>query len=411
MLENWDKRKLLLIASVVLAVLVLVWLIYLAFQPQVPQQPPVNEPANLPGNLPAAGNLNINFSEQPPTPGTISFPEAAKIADGGITASPALTTGSSLEPFGDTGSGARYYDQSTCQFYEIQPSGERVVVGETKYCNVQTVTWSPNGARSILEFPDGANVVYDFSTNKQYTLPKEMTEFSFAPTGEQIAGKYLSETNPADNWIVSVNANGSQLTPIEPMGENADKVNVAWSANNQVVALSRTGEDSGLFDQQVLLIGHNGENFRSLQIEGRGFVPEWTPDGGKLLYSVYSDQTNYLPTLYLVNANVDNVGTGKVAVNLNTWADKCTFGVGTAYCAVPQGLPEGAGFTRSLANGLPDAIWRVDLATGGTTLVAQPINEQGQGVPAGRMTVSADGKFLYFTDASSGQLRTVQLKQ
>lgn len=411
MFENLDKRKLLLIGAVVLAVVAVIWLIILAFKTPSTVVPPVNEGTNLPGTLPEAGNLNINFGEEPTGGGTISFPEVAIIADGGKTASPAITSGSSLAPFTSAGSSARYYDQSTCRFYETQPNGERVEVGEARYCNVQNVTWSPTGTSTVLEFPDGANIVYDFTTNKQYTLPKEMTEFSFAPTGNQIAGKYLSETNSADNWIVSVNSNGSQLTPIEPMGDNVDKVDVAWSANNQVVALSRTGEADGLFSQQVLLIGHNGENFRSLQIEGRGFVPEWTPDGEKLLYSVYNDQTNYEPTLYLVNANTDNVGTNKIPLSLNTWADKCTFGSGVAFCAVPQGLPEGAGFTRALANGLPDAIWQIDLASGGTSLIAQPINEQGQGVATTSMTVSADGRFLYFTDAATGQLRSVQLKQ
>ncbi|MDZ4230139.1 MAG: hypothetical protein U1C53_03290, partial [Candidatus Veblenbacteria bacterium] len=110
------------------------------------------------------------------------------------------------------------------------------------------------------------------------------------------------------------------------------------------------------------------------------------------------------------DATTDRVGQNKQALGLNTWADKCTFNSGAAYCAVPQGLPEGAGFTRALAQGLPDAIWRVDLATGGTALVAQPLNEQGQGISISTMTVSADGRYLYFTDAATGQLRSVQLK-
>lgn len=409
MLENLDKRKLLLIGAVIVAVIVLVWLVILAFQPK-PVETPINEETGLPGTLPPAGNLNINTNQPDITTGQPVFPEASVVADGGRTASPVISAGPAIQPAPATGSGVKYYDKSTCQFYETQPNGDRVAVSEARYCNVDKVTWSPKADKTVLEFPDGANVIYDFATNKQYTLPKEMTEFSFAPSGDQVAGKYLSTTNPADNWIVSVSTNGSQLTPIEPMGENADKVNVAWSANNQVVALSRTGEAAGLFSQQVLLIGFNGENFRSLQIEGRGFIPEWTPDGQKLLYSVYSDQTNYQPTLYLTNANTDNVGTGKVTLGLNTWADKCTFSGSFAYCAVPQGLPQGAGFSRSIATGLPDDIWQIDLATGGKALIAQPINEQGNGIPTSGITVSADGRFLYFTDAATGQLRSVQLK-
>ena len=410
MFENLDKRRLFLIVGIGLAVVVLAWLLYLALRPApAPVTPPVNEEPGVPGGLPPAGNLNINVN-QPSVSTTPLFPSASTIAEGGVTAAPALTSGSTVEPFGTANGGARYYDLSTCQFYETQPNGERTTLSDAKYCSVQNVTWSPDGQSTVLEFPDGANVVYDFATNKQYTLPKEMTEFSFAPSGGQIVGKYLS-SNPADNWIVSVNTNGSQLTPIEPMGENADKVDVSWSANNQVVALSRTGEASGLFSQQVLLIGFHGENFRSLQIEGRGFVPKWTPDGQKLLYSVYSDATNYMPMLYLVDAATDRVGQNKIALGLNTWADKCTFAGGLAYCAVPQGLPEGAGFTRALAQGLPDAIWQIDLASGGTALLAQPINEQGQGIATSGITVSADGRWLYFTDAATGQLRSVQLKQ
>ena len=104
------------------------------------------------------------------------------------------------------------------------------------------------------------------------------------------------------------------------------------------------------------------------------------------------------------------MGQNKIALGLNTWADKCTFAGGLAYCAVPQGLPEGAGFTRALAQGLPDAIWQIDLASGGTALLAQPMNEQGQGIATSGITVSADGRWLYFTDAATGQLRSVQLK-
>lgn len=410
MLENFNKRKLLLIGAVLAAIIVIIWLIILAFRPQPPVEPGVNQEPGRPGPLPSAGNLNLNVNQPEVGEGQLQFPEAAIVADGGRTASPALTSGPTLQPFGSEGGRARYYDKDTCQFYEIQPNGERTVLSDSKYCDVRNITWSPDSDKTVLEFPDGANIVYDFTTQQQYTLPKEMTEFSFSPSGDQIAGKYLSPTNPADNWLVTISANGSQLTPIEPMGQNADKVHVGWSANNQVVALSRTGEAAGLFSQQVLLIGLHGENFRSLQIEGRGFIPRWTPDGQKLLYSVYNDQTNYKPTLYLTNANTNNVGTGKIALDLNTWADKCTFGGSYAYCAVPQGLPEGAGFSRSLANGLPDEIWQIDLSTGGKALIAQPVNESGQGIPTLNLTVSTDGRFLYFVDGFTNQLRSVQLK-
>jgi Tol biopolymer transport system component len=251
-------------------------------------------------------------------------------------------------------------------------------------------------------------VLYNFDKQKQYTLPKAMTEFSFAPDGQKIAGKYL-DTNPANNWITTVNPDGSGLTGIEPMGENADKVQVNWAPNNQVVAFSRTGDPAGLFQQNVLLIGFHGENFRQLTVDGRGFDAQWTPDGSRLLYSVYSDRTDYKPMLYLADGSSDSVGANKQAVALNTWADKCTLEGGVAYCAVPKTLPQGAGFSRELAAGTPDYVYRVNLSTGGTTLVAEPLGQNGAGLTVNNITVSADGSWLYFTDAR-GILRSVKLK-
>lgn len=414
MFKNLDRRKVLLVALLVIGLAVLGYLVYLATRPG--PEPPVNGNANVgPGPTfpPINGNINLGGVNLPPfantnVGGVPEFPQASPIAIGGPTATPVLSQGPVVDPVGTEGGGAVYYDPRDGKFYEVMPDGSRRQLGEAAYPAAEHVTWAPGQDKAILEFPDGANIVYDLKSNKQYTLPREMTEFSFSPEGAKIAGKFMGE-QVADRWIVTVNPDGSALTGVEPMGENADKVDLEWAANNQVVALSRTGQTQGLFNQQVLLVGFQSENFKGLNIEGRGFEPRWTPDGQRLLYSVYNDSTNYKPTLYLVDAATDRVGANKQALGLQTWADKCTFSSGTAYCAVPTQLPDGVAFARELARGIPDNIWRVDLATGATTVVAQPVGEGGSGLTATNLTVSVDGRFLYFTDAS-GRLRSVQLK-
>ncbi len=415
MFKNLDKRKVLLIALLIIGLGVLGWLVYIAARPE---PPPANvNNANVgpgPGFPPVNGNTNLGGINLPPpetnvnVSGVPTFPEISPVASGGPTATPTLTQGPALTPVGGAGGEAMYYDPSDGKFYEISPDGTRRALADASYPAAERVTWSPGRSQAILEFPDGANIIYDLKAKKQYTLPKEMTEFSFSPEGEKIAGKFMGE-NVADRWLVTVNPDGSALTGVEPMGENADKVDVEWSANNQVVALSRTGQPRGLFEQHVLLIGFQGENFKGLNIEGRGFVPRWSPDGNRLLYSVYNDTTNYRPTLYLVDGATDRVGGNKQSLGLQTWADKCTFIGGTAYCAVPQSLPDGAGYVRELANNIPDTIWKVDIATGAKTTVAQPVGDGGSGLTANNLTVSGDGRFLYFTDAN-GRLRSVQLK-
>lgn len=422
MFENIDRKKISLVIGIVAAVGILSWLLYLVFTKPAPVLPNVNVNVNGPTGFPPTTNGNVNVSGPdgvnlpisnvnvnvntgvaipPPPPGS-------PVAAGGATAAVVLTNGSTMFPSGVVGDNVRYYDAADGKFYEISPDGTKHLLTDAAYPQAQTVTWAPGSNSAILEFPDGANVLYDFQSKKQYTLPKEMTEFSFSSDGQKIAGKFLSD-NVSDRWITTVNPDGSGLTGIEPMGDNADKVNVEWAANNQVVALSRTGEPAGLFQQNVLLIGFNGENFPQLTVDGRGFEPRWAPDGKRLLYSVYSDKTNYKPALWLVDASTDRVGANKQSLGLATWADKCNLSGETAYCAVPKELSEGAGFTREMANNTPDYIYRVNLQTGATTLVAEPIDEKGSALTVTNLTVSKDGKMLYFTD-NSGKLRVVRLQ-
>ncbi|MEK7496458.1 MAG: hypothetical protein AAB657_00975 [Patescibacteria group bacterium] len=282
MLENFSRRKLIIIGLIVLTVIILSWIFYLAMKPPVGDVnlPSGNNdvsdgrlPTNTGGRNDGINNTPINFPPDgdqnlPGDEGGVNQPtdelnlEPSLIAIGGDTSAPALTPNSVQAP--DLGSGGvRYYNPNDCKFYEITAGGTHKPLANNSYCGVEHITWSPQGNQTILEFPDGANVIYDFVNKKQVTLPREMTEFSWSPDSSKIAGKFLDD-NPADRWLVTINNDGAGLTGIEPMGENADKVDVEWAPNNQVVALSRTGTPSGLFQQQVLLIGFNGENFKGL---------------------------------------------------------------------------------------------------------------------------------------------------
>ncbi|MFZ5390679.1 MAG: TolB family protein [Patescibacteria group bacterium] len=404
------SKRFWIIGLVILAVILISWFLYLWLRPTV--QPSGTTPGGQTG-FPTTGPGTGTTVE----PGTGNLPGTDTTTPGGIGTSPGqtspvetsplVTTDPAVKP--DTSSGRlRYYNPQDCKFYEIDASGVKRVINQTDYCSVQNITWAQDSGKAVLEFPDGANVVYDFKTKKQYTLPKEMTEFSFSPDSSQIAGKYLADS-VNDRWVVTINSDGSGLTGVEPMGENASKVKVEWAPNNQVVALSATGTDNTAFSQQILLIGFHQENFKGLYVDGRGFNAQWTPDGQKLLYSVYSDKTDFKPTLWLTNASTDNVGTGKRQLNIATWADKCTIVGESAYCSAPQQMPQGAGLVPELAVGQPDDIWKVDLKTGSTILLSSPINDQGQGISVGSLTISKDGRWLYFTDSGTRQLRSVKL--
>jgi len=239
-------------------------------------------------------------------------------------------------------------------------------------------------------------------------LPRNWQDFSWNGTGGQIIFKSISDY-AENNWLAIANPDGSQSKPIEHLGDNADKVTVSWSPNNQVVAFSSTGQPRGVWEQEILLIGQHQENFRSLIIDGRGFEPKWTPQGDKLVYSVYSAEFSYQPRLYLVDAQGDEIGRNKKNLGLATWAHKCTFNQNgtTLYCAVPKELPEGAGLVLELAEDARDDFYQIDVATGNISFLAE--GAMG-GYNVQEMYLSDDETYLYFVDKSTQKLRYLKLK-
>ncbi len=273
----------------------------------------------------------------------------------------------------NSGGDFRYYNANDGKFYRVMPSGEIKNLSDQVFFNAQKVTWAKNKNQAVIEYPDSAKIIYNFDTNKQVTLPKHWQDFSFSADGAQIAAKSIG-LDPSNRWLVTVDNDGAGAKLIEPMGENADKVIVNWSPNQQVVAFSQTGAPQSGERREVLFIGLNGENFKSAIVEGSGFQPQWSTTGKKLLYSVYSSRTDFKPELWLVDSYGDSIGNNRQSLKLNTWADKCTFSNdNTAFCAVPKDLPTGAGMSRDIAAYNYDDLYKIDLKTGLKTPI--PLND------------------------------------
>lgn len=272
----------------------------------------------------------------------------------------------------NAGGDFRYYNANDGKFYRVLPNGQIQSLSDQIFYNAQKVTWAKNKNEAVIEYPDGSKIVYNFDTNKQVTLPKHWQDFSFSADGSQIAAKSMG-LDPANRWLVTVNSDGTGAKLIEPMGDNADKVTMDWSPNQQVVAFSQTGEPQGGERREVLFVGLNGENFKSAIVEGSGFQPHWSTTGKKLLYSVYSSRSDFKPELWLVDSYGDSIGNNRQSLKINTWADKCTFSNdNTAFCAVPKNLPTGAGMSPGIAAYNYDDLYKIDLKTGLKTPI--PLN-------------------------------------
>lgn len=299
----------------------------------------------------------------------------------------------------------KFYNESDGKFYRLKDDGTIVTMSDKIFYNVDTITWAPTTNQAILEYPDGSNIYYNFDTNKQVTLPAYWEEFSFASQSDQIAAKSIALA-PENRWLITSDPDGKNVTYVEHMGENANEVIVDWSPTRQFVALSTTGEPLGADRQEVLFVGQNGENFPSIIVEGYGLGTKWSPTGDKLLYNIYSEREDFKPELWITDVGVDNMGANRTYLKLNTWADKCTFTDSRfIYCAVPQTLPTGSGFAPAVADYTPDNIYKIDLKTGIQTNISTGDNNY----TIETISLSADGKTLYFTDKNRNGLLSIKL--
>jgi hypothetical protein len=297
-----------------------------------------------------------------------------------------------------------YYNRTDGKFYRIDANGNAIPLSDQTFFNVDTVTWNGKGTSAIIEYPDGANIYYDFGTKRQVTLPKHWEEFSFDKDGSEIAAKSIG-TSKENRWLVTAKPDGTNISLIEPMGNNADRVIVNWSPKGNMIGLSRTGEAMGADREEILFVGKNGENFKSTVVEGRGIVPQWSPEGNRLLYSVYSARSDFKPELWIVNASGDSIGTGRTSLHLNTWANKCTFhDERYVYCGVPAQLQTGAGFAPEVADTTPDKLYRIDTHSG--TKIEIPLDDN---YTIGSINLSEDGSRIFFTDKNKDGIYTVPL--
>lgn len=408
-----DRRKLIFITLFSLAILAIAYgLYYFFFRSPVTQLVETPAQVGVGTGAPTAGlptaKVGTPGTTTPTVPSTtVSLPPIAQVAAGGLTAAPTVTAGAVMQPaLAAGGQKLNFYDPDKGKFYRVGPDGQPQLMSNTSFYNVSKITWSKQNDKGIIEYPDSSKILFDFKTGKQVTLPKHWQDFDFSSQTDQIAAKSIG-TDPENRWLMTANSDGSGAKAVLPLGENADKVHVSWSPAGSVLGFSETGKALGLTRQEIIPLGANRETFRPLVVEGRDFRSHWSTSGDKLVYSVYNSDNNFAPTLWITNAQGDQMGTGRRKLNVATWADKCAFvDNDNVICAVPQNLPTGAGLQPEIAKDYPDSLYKIDLSTGAKSLLATTEDK----ISMGNLTVSKDKSTLYFTDNNTGVLRTMKLQ-
>ena len=405
MLSETAKRRL-LIAGFIVVVIAIALALYFVFFKAAPSEKVSDEGAA--DILPGSGALPGAPAAQEAARG-ISIIEtlpASTIATGGLTKTEVVNFSGTIAAAAGTSGDVSFLNANDGRFYKITKDGRVVTMSDKQFFGVDELKWNDDKNKTIMEFPDGSNVYFDFDKQKQVTLPKHWEEFNFAQNDDHIAAKSLGDGRE-DNWLITANPDGSGARALEPLGSVADKVTVSYAPNGQTVAFSETGEPVGGERQSILLIGKNGENLPKLIVDGTGFLPNWSPGGKKLVYSTVHTKDSWNPRLYVVNGQGDSIGSAKRDLGLNTWADKCTFANEfEMFCAVPSQLEAGMGLERSLANFVPDSIVKVDIRNGAKTEIGRPEFN----ISIRNISTDGDLSQLFLTDAVTGALHKMRLK-
>jgi hypothetical protein len=403
-MEKISWRRLLLIVGFMAVVLGLAYLLYATFF-RTSSGPTPGGPTTGPGGqlptIPPGGPTPTDVSPTGlPLEGPGSINQPSDTATGGLTKTTRVAERS--VGISENGNFVDYYQPTDGKFYRLGEDGTPTAISDEAFYSVQAVTWSPNHNNAVLEYPDGNNIVYDFRTKNKVTLPQHWQDFSFSPNGDQIVFESIG-TDVDSRWLAVSDVSGNNQEAIRPLGDKARYVEVDWSPNQQIIAAYR--EPSGADQQELYFIGRNQENFRSTVVPGIGLSTAWTPDGQRLLFSTSAAANAYKPSLWLVEANGDNIGQNRQQLNLETWASKCTFRSNTSLiCAVPQGLPDGAGLVPINSLDIPDDIYEINLTTGQRSLLARP----AVNLSATKLQVTSDDALLYVQD-KSGQLYKIAL--
>lgn len=388
------------LALIVMTIGTIVLYVALTGAPTV-QEPTPPSSTGTPVALPGSGAFEPGVVN-PETP-TSGLP-ISDIADGGKVLTVQLTSSSITSPSLVNGGQIAYYDKRDGKFYTIDKGGNVISLSDATFPQAQTVVFSDAADKAAIEFPDGSNIIFDFKTGKQTTLPNHWEDFAFSSDGSQVASKSIGiEAN--NRALVITSADGSNTKAIAGLGNNADSVTVAFSPTNNIVAFSETGSAQSVFGrEEIYMIDNSGEAAGSIIVDGANFGGLWSPDSTHLLYSV-ADISHELPSLWYTVGYGTDIGSSRKQLALATWVEKCTFKDATfVLCAVPRSIPDGGGFDHRLVTSSDD-LYQVNVTTGRTSLLGSPATD----LQMFNLNISDDGSLIYFTD-SLGRLNSMRLR-
>ena len=324
-----------------------------------------------------------------PTPPATEFAPALRYVDRG--------TGNIYETFADKIAERKFSTTVIPQVYEAYfgNNGNSVVMRYLKTDGATIETFVANLPKELL----GGDTTGDTEIKGSF-LPDGVKDISLSPDHSSIF--YLFDSG--DNMTgTTLNFGTNKKTQIftSPFSEW-----LSFWPNNKSVTLS-TKPASGIPGYMYAIDPTNSKSLPSQILGGiNGLTTLGSPDGKMVLYG--DDGLS----LYIYRKDTK----ASSPIGLRTMPEKCTWGQRSdvLYCAVPKSIEDNkypdAWYQGEVS--FSDQIWKVDIASGNTTMIADPAAISGGEDTDGIKLAMDDGEnYLFFVNKKDSVLWELNLKQ
>jgi hypothetical protein len=169
--------------------------------------------------------------------------------------------------------------------------------------------------------------------------------------------------------------------------------------------ITLTTKPSSSVPGYMYTMDQNGKNFINVLSNINGLTTLTSPSGKLILYGDGS-----------LNLSVYNTATNtSILLGIKTLPEKCVWG-GTSdviYCAVPKSIPSGQ-YPDTWYQGevsFSDQIWSVNIATGNTTMLVDPLTVNGgEDIDGIKLALDPSANYLFFVNKKDSYLWEFNLK-
>jgi hypothetical protein len=306
----------------------------------------------------------------------------------------ARATGNIYETFADNIQEGQFTTTVIPKVYDAYfgNSGNSVVMRYLQGDGKTIETFWGNLPKEIL----GADTIAD-NTIKGSLLPNNIKNISVSPDASSIF--YLFD-NGNDMIGTTLNFLTSKKVQIldSPFTEWS-----SWWGNNKMITL--TTKPASSVPGYMYTMDSSGKNFNQVLSSINGLTTEASPDGKLILYGDNN-----------LNLNVYNISTNtSTLLGVRTLPEKCVWGSASdvVYCAVPRSVSSGQ-YPDSWYQGeisFSDQFWKIDIKTGNTTMLVDPLTVNGGGDIDGiKLALDNGQNYLFFVNKKDSFLWEFSLK-